>query len=150
MILTRSFCDRTLAMQIVIHHCRILLLKGENAQCVSRGMEALTSMGHLSLPPILENPELVASYEMDLWNQILDACREHGFAKYFATLPVLKDDYLLAINSVLVEITAPAAYAAPHLVHTMPLVGISLAFQYGNCLQTAFHVLTSSLLLTFS
>jgi hypothetical protein len=149
-ILSASFCDKDLEMKITMHQCRILVFKGENMQCVARGIGALTSMGELDLPPILDNPEMIPSYEMNLWNEILYNCRQLGFAKTFATLPPLNDNFILAVQSLLVEITAPLAWCAPQLLQTVPLVGIVLTLKYGICVQTAFHVPISAAFLTAS
>lgn len=143
LILSKSFCDKDLEMKIIMHQCRILVFKGDNIACVARGIGALTSMAELDLPPILDSPEICPPYEMELWNEILDACREHGFVKTFEALPSLKDNFLLTAHSLLVEIVAPLAWCAPHLLQTIPLVGIVLTLKYGICVQTAFHVLLS-------
>ena len=140
LILSKSFCDRDLEMKITIHQCRILVFKGDNIACVSRGIGALTSMAELDIPPILDNPEISPPYEMELWKEILDACREHGFVKTFEALPSLKNDFLLAVHSLLVELAAPVAWCVPHLLQTIPLVGVVLTLKYGICVQTAFHV----------
>jgi hypothetical protein len=139
-VLTKDFCDRNLEMQIVMHQCRILIYKSENVECLARGLKALTELGGIILPSSFDDPEAIALYEVDLWKEVLDACQERGFVKSFTSLPVLQDDFLLAVQSLLVELTAPLAWAAPQLLYTIPMVGISLALKHGNCVQAAFHV----------
>jgi hypothetical protein len=112
---------------------------GKNMECVKRGLEALSLIG-LQLPPVLDNPEIGASYQSSLFQEFMEATGEHGIVETFSRLPILQDKFLLAIHAVLVEITAPLAWAAPHLLHTIPFVGVSLTFKHGKCVESAFHV----------
>jgi hypothetical protein len=112
---------------------------GKNMECVTRGLEALSLIG-LELPPILDNPEMVPSYESLLFQEFMEATGEHGIVETFSKLPILRDKMVLAIHAVLVEMTAPLAWAAPHLLHTIPFVGVSMTIKHGKCVESAFHV----------
>jgi hypothetical protein len=112
---------------------------GENMDCVKRGLEALSLIG-MELPPLLDNPEIVPSYQSSLFQEFMEATGEYGIIETFSKLPILQDKILLAIHAVLVEITAPLARAAPHLLHAIPFVGASLTFKHGKCVESAFHV----------
>jgi hypothetical protein len=91
---------------------------------------------------VLDNPHLVPAYETELLEEIGEVTKEHGLAKTFSMLPILQDQILLGIHSILIEMTASLAWAAPHLLHTIPLLGSYLTFKRGKCVHSTFHVLT--------
>jgi hypothetical protein len=91
---------------------------------------------------MLDNPDLVPAYETELLEGIGEVTKEHGLAKTFSMLPILQDRTLLGVHSVLIEMTASLAWAAPHLLHTIPLLGSSLTFKRGKCAHSAFYVRT--------
>jgi hypothetical protein len=113
---------------------------GDNPGCVARGLEALRLLG-VDIPPgILENPEIVPTYEDGLVKAIEGMTAKRGLTETFSSLPVLKDETVLAAHKVLIEIIASLSFAAPHLLHTIPLIGCNLVLKYGTSSQTAFHV----------
>lgn len=130
-----------------MHQCRILTYMGKNKECVVRGLDAL-SFFQARLPSMLNDYSAVTSYESELLVEITRAGKQLGIVESFKRLPVLQDKFLLAAHSLLVEMMAPLAFATPHLIYTLPLVGVLLSFKYGKCVQSAFHVSTYRVLLT--
>jgi len=141
--LVSTVCDRQYAIQVAMHQCRILFYMGKARECIARGIEAF-SIVEERLNDLLNDPTAVPAFERELLAGIMTATEMIGIAESFKLLPILKDDFLLAAHSLLLELLAPCAWAAPHLLHTLPLVGVSLTFQYGKCVQSALHVLLSS------
>jgi hypothetical protein len=90
---------------------------------------------------LLNDPTAVPAYEKELLDGIIMAAETIGISESFKRLPVLKDEFLLAAHSLLLELIAPSAWAAPHLLHTLPLIGVLLTFQHGKCVQSSVHVL---------
>jgi hypothetical protein len=111
---------------------------GKPLECVTRGLEVLSVLEE-RLSSLLEGPADV-SYESELWEEIVDATKQLGIVESFKRLPVLQDEFLLAAHSLIIEILAPLAFAAPRLFHTLPLFGVLLTFKYGKCIQSAVHV----------
>ena len=114
---------------------------GKNLECATRGLEALDLFG-MDLPPLLNNPDNALLLESQLLEEIAESTKALGMTKSFAALPVLQDAFLLALHSVLLEMTASLAWAATYLLHTIPLVGVSLTFKHGKCVHSVFHVLS--------
>jgi len=92
------------------------------------------------LPSFLTNPREIPEYETELLKWIIDATKTLGFVETFMRLPILEDKLLLAAHSLLIEMTAPLAFTAPQLLHTLPLVGVLLTFKHGKSVQAGFHV----------
>lgn len=112
---------------------------GKNMEAVTRGLEALTLIG-MDLPPLLDEPDMVPSYEDVLFQEFMEATGEHGIVETFARLPILEDKFVQAAHAIIVEMAAPLAWTAPYLLHTIPFVGVSLMFKHGRCVESAFHV----------
>lgn len=106
--------------------------------CVTRGLEAL-SVFEERLSSLLENPADV-SYETELLEGIVEATKPLGIVESFKRLPVVQDEYLLAAHSLIIEILVSSAFAAPYILHTLPLLGVLLTFKHGKCIQSAVHV----------
>jgi hypothetical protein len=137
--LVSKVCDRRYEVQVAINQCRILFYMGKANECVTRGIEALAFFED-RLMNLLNDPGAVSAYEKELLDGIIMATQTVGIAESFKRLAVLKDDFLLAAHSLLLELIAPCAWAAPHLLHTLPLIGVLLTFQHGKCVQSAVHV----------
>jgi len=142
--LLSTVCDRQYAIQVAVHQCRILFYMGKTIECIARGIQAFSFVEE-RLSDLLNDPTAVPAFESELLDGIMTATQTIGIAESFKRLPILKDDSLLAAHSLLLELLAPCAWAAPHLLHTLPLVGISLTFQFGKCVQSALHVLWSQI-----
>ena len=137
--LSQEFCDEQLEMQIATHQCRILTYMGKSPECIARGLEAL-SFFKPRLSALLTDPVAAYAYESELLQDIVGRTKEVGIIVSFKRLPVLQDKFLLAAHSLLVEMIAPLAFAAPHLIHTLPLIGVLLSLKHGKCIQSAVHV----------
>jgi hypothetical protein len=129
-----------------VHQCRILLYMGKPLECVTQGLDALSVLEE-RLPSLLESPTDV-SYENELLDRIVEATKRLGIAESFQKLPILQDEFLLAVHSLIIEILAPSAFSAPHLLHTLTLLGVLLTFKHGKCIQSAVHVLEIYAILT--
>ena len=129
-------------MQVAMHQCRILFYMGKARECIARGIEAFSFLEY-RLNDLLNDPAAVPAYERELLDGITMSTETIGIAESFKCLPILKDEFLLAAHSLVLELLAPCAWAAPHLLHTLPLIGVLLTFQYGKCVQSALHVLRS-------
>jgi len=112
---------------------------GKNMECLTRGLEAL-SVFEPRLSSFLNNPAEIPDYETELLKDIVRATRTFGFVETFKRLPILDDKFLLAAHSLLIEMIAPLAWAAPQLLHTLPLVGVLLTFKHGKNVEAAVHV----------
>jgi len=108
-------------------------------ECVTRGLEAL-SVFESRLSSLLNNPAEIPDYETELLKDIVTATRTFGFVETFKRLPILDDKFLLAAHSLLIEMIAPLAWAAPQLLNTLPLVGVLLTFKHGKNVQAVVHV----------
>ena len=137
--LSKDFCDQQLDMQIAMHQCRILTYMGKSPECVTRGLEAL-SFFKPQLSALLTDPVASNAYENELLEDIVGLTKEFGINESFKRLPVLQDKFLLAAHSLVIEMLAPLAFAAPHFIHTMPLIGVLLSLKHGKCIQSAVHV----------
>lgn len=137
--LSKDFCDQQLEMQIAIHQCRILTFMGKTPECVARGLNAL-SFFQPRLSALLTDPVATNAYETELLEDIIRMTKDCGINESFNRLPVLQDKFLLAAHSLLVEMLAPSAFAAPHLIHTLPLIGVILSLKHGKCIHSAVHV----------
>jgi hypothetical protein len=132
-------CTNQLQLQVAMHQCRILFYMGKNLECVTRGLEAL-SVFEPRLSSFLNNPAQIPEYETELLKDIVRATRTFGFVETFKRLPILDDKFLLAAHLLLIEMIAPLAWAAPQLLHTLPLVGVLLTFKHGKNVQAVMHV----------
>jgi hypothetical protein len=126
-------------VQVAMHQCRILFYMGKAHECVARGLQAL-SIFEPRLPSLKDNPTNVPAFESEVLSRILEMTKDLGLAESYRKLPVLRDNFLLAAHSLLCEMIAPLAWAAPHLLHTIPLIAVSLTLQHGKCVQASFHV----------
>jgi len=126
-------------MQVAVYQCRIRFYSGDNMECVTRGLAAL-SLLEPGLLSMLETPGNTAAYDSELLESIVEVSGELGIQKTFEKLEILQDKFLLAAHDLLTELIAPLAYAAPHLLHTLPLIGVLLTFKHGKCVQASFHV----------
>src|SRR5271156_5819557 len=54
-ILQKEFCDEQIKIQVAVHQCRILFYMGNSLECVSKGLDALTSF-EARLPSFLDRP----------------------------------------------------------------------------------------------
>ena len=126
-------------MQIAMHQCRILTYMGKSPECVARGLEAL-SFFKPQLSALLTDPVATNAYENELLESILGVTKDVGIIESFKRLPVLQDKFLLAAHSLLVEMIAPLAFGAPHLIHALSLIGVLLSLKHGKCIQSAVHV----------
>ena len=122
-----------------MHQCRILFYMGKNMECVTRGLEAL-SVFEPRLSSLLSHPGEIREHETELLNSIVKATEPVGFIETFKRLPILEDKFLLAAHSLLIEMIAPLAWAAPQLLHTLPLLGVLLSLKHGKNVQSVFHV----------
>jgi len=138
-ILQKEFCDEQIKIQVAVHQCRILFYMGNSLECVSKGLDALTSF-EARLPSFLDRPAEAAAYDNELLDGIDDATKELGMYETFMRLPSLQDDRMLAAHSLLTEMVAPCAWCALHLFHTWALLGVLLTFKYGKCVYSAIHV----------
>jgi hypothetical protein len=138
-VLLKEFCNEQFEVQVAMHQCRILFYMGRGMECVTRGLEAL-SLFEPRLPGFVSNPIGVASYESELLKSIIEITKDSGIAESFGKLPALIDKFLLAAHSLIIEMIAPLAWGAPHLLNTLPLLGVLLTFKHGKCIQSAFHV----------
>ena len=137
--LSKDFCDQQLKMQIAMHRCRILTSMGKSPECVAHGLNTL-SFFKPRLSALLTDPVGANAYESELLGDIVGVTRDFGIIESFNRLPVLQDKFLLAAHSLLVEMIAPLAFSAPHLIHTLPLIGVLLSLKHGKCIQSAVHV----------
>jgi|SRR5277367_4777889 len=138
-ILSKKICTDQLQLQVAMHQCRILFYMGKNMECVTRGLEAL-SVFEPRLSSFLNNSKEIPQYETELLKGIVKATRTFGFVETFKRLPILEDAFLLAAHSLLIEMIAPLAWAAPQLLHTLPLFGVFLTFKHGKNVQSVVHV----------
>ena len=106
---------------------------------MARGLEVL-SFFKPRLSALLTNSVAANAYESELLEDIVGATKDFGIIESFKRLPVLQDKFLLAAHSLLVEMIAPLAFAAPHLIHTLPLIGVLLSLKHGKCIQSTVHV----------
>lgn len=136
---SKKFCNKDFEMQFIAHECRILIYMGQNLESIARGLEALSLLG-LQLPSFLKDPSLVGIYETELMNKIKAKTEGIGILEFFKRLPILTDDFIVAAHSIIIELTAPLAYSAPHLFHSMSLLGLSLTLEHGKSMHAAFHV----------
>jgi hypothetical protein len=136
---SKSFCNKEFEMRFVSHECRILVFMGKNLESIARGLEGLSLLG-ITLIAFLKDPGLISTYETQLLSKINDATSETSVLETFKKLPLLKDDFILAAHSIIIELTAPLAYSAPHLFHTMSLFGLLLILEHGKSMHSAFHV----------
>jgi hypothetical protein len=137
--LTRGFCNVQLELQVVMHQSHILISMGKKREGIARGLEAL-SLFDEGLSSLLDNPENALVYEERLLQEFLKLTHDNGIDHTFNELPILRDKSLLAAHSLLIEMISPTAFVAPHLLHTLPLVGVLMTFKHGKCVQSAFHV----------
>jgi len=138
-ILKKEFCNRELEMQVAVYQCRIRFYSGDNLECVKLGLGAL-SLLEPGLLSMLDTPGNTAAYDSELLESIVQVSGDLGIQETFENLEVLQDKFLLAAHDLLTELIAPLAYAAPHLLHTLPLIGVLLTFKHGKCVQASFHV----------
>jgi len=141
---TKTISNKETDLQFVLHECRILTYMGKNLENVTRGLQALSWVG-IQIPPVLDNPSLVPSYEAELLQEVHKTTKDIGLLETFNNLPPLDNKMLFAAHSILIEIIAPMAWCAPYLLHTLPLVGVIMTFKHGKSVHSGFYVLSHTI-----